>query len=287
VRKLNVITLKTSINCAGTLLDLSTAKVMGILNITPDSFYDGGRLSGPSQVLAQAHKLIADGADILDLGGYSTRPGAQDISPETEWERLAPAISIIREHLPNALISVDTFRAEVANKAIQSGAHMVNDISGGDLDPEMFDALSELQVPYICMHSRGNPQNMTQKTQYEDLLGEIIFSLSEKLFRLREKKVSDVIVDPGIGFAKTSEQNFELIARLSEFSVLNEPLLVGLSRKSLIYKTLEISPEDSLNGTSVLNALALERGANILRVHDAKEASQAIKLLEKTLPFTQ
>lgn len=279
--------MKTTINCAGSLLDLSTAKVMGILNITPDSFYDGGRHSGPGQVLAQAHKLVAEGAHILDIGAYSTRPGAEDISIEKEWERLESVLDLLRENLPNTPLSVDTFRSDIARKAVEHGAHIINDISGGDLDPEMFDAVAELNVPYVCMHTRGTPQTMTQHTQYDDLVGEIIYDLSAKVNRLRDKKVNDVIVDPGIGFAKTPTQNFELIARLAEFSVLDEPLLVGLSRKSMIYKTLGVTPEESLNGSTALHALALERGAKILRVHDAKEAAQAIQLVEKTLPFTQ
>ncbi|GAB5558092.1 MAG: dihydropteroate synthase [Schleiferiaceae bacterium] len=260
---------------------------MGILNITPDSFYDGGKLSGPGQVLAQAHKLVAEGAHILDIGAYSTRPGAEDISIAKEWERLESVLDLLKENLPNTPLSVDTFRSDIARKAVEKGAHIINDISGGDLDPEMFDAVAEMSVPYVCMHTRGTPQNMTQLTDYDDLVGDIILDLSKKINTLRDKKVNDVIIDPGIGFAKTPQQNFELIARLAEFSVLDEPLLIGLSRKSMIYKTLDVTPEESLNGTTVLHALALERGAKILRVHDAKEASQAITLLEKTLPFTQ
>lgn len=260
---------------------------MGILNITPDSFYDGGKHSGPAQVLAHAHKLVSQGADILDIGAYSTRPGATDISVEEEWNRLKPVIDLITENLPDTPLSIDTFRSEIARKSIQAGAHMINDISGGSLDDKMFDTIAELQVPYILMHSKGTPQTMSSLTDYNDLLGDIILDLSQKINQLRNKGVNDIIVDPGLGFAKTIDQNFEILKRLNEFSVFDEPLLIGLSRKSMIYKTLGLSAEDSLNGTSVLNTLAVQGGASILRVHDVKEAKEVVTLVEKTLTFGQ
>ncbi|MDX1629008.1 MAG: dihydropteroate synthase, partial [Fulvivirga sp.] len=222
------------------------------------------------------------GATFLDIGGYSSRPGASDISPEEEKKRVVPAIKAIRQHLPEAIISIDSFRAEVASSALAAGADMINDISGGELDKKMFDLVAEKNVPYVMMHMRGSPQNMVRKTNYQDLLSEIADYFQKKVDLLHKRGVSDIILDPGFGFAKNREQNFELLRELSYFNFLEMPILVGVSRKSMIYKSLNISPEEALNGTTVLNTLSLLQGANILRVHDVKEAVEIVKLLELT-----
>jgi dihydropteroate synthase len=277
--------IKTSLNVAGKILDLSIPKVMGILNITPDSFFEGSRTQSVKEILAQAEKMLIEGADILDLGAYSSRPGATDISTEEEKSRLIPAVKLIAKHFPEAVISVDTFRANVAKEAVENGAHIINDISGGNLDQEMFKTVGELGVPYILMHMKGTPQTMKDLTDYNDLFGDIKLYFSEKIVQLKQAGVKDIILDLGFGFAKNIKQNFELLNHLADFRTLGFPILAGLSRKSMIYKTLDIDANEALNGTTVLNTIALINGASILRVHDVKEASEAILLINKINPF--
>lgn len=252
---------------------------MGIINLTPDSFFESSRvLSNKKSVLLEAEKKIKEGADFLDLGGYSTRPGASDVSVEEELARVIPAISEIKKNFPDTLLSVDTFRSQVAKVAIEAGAELVNDISAGNLDPEMLPLVAKLQVPYIAMHLKGTPQTMHLETTYSDLITDISAFFSDKIEQFRKFGIKDVIIDPGFGFAKTRTQNFELLKNLSSFKRLGFPILVGLSRKSMIYKTLEISANEALNGTTALNMFALMQGANILRVHDVKEAKETIEL---------
>jgi len=267
-----------SISCRGFLFDFSTPRVMGILNITPDSFYAGSRQQNIDDALRTARKMLDEGADIIDIGGYSSRPGAEDISTKEECQRVVPVIEAVHQTFPDAIISADTFRAEVARRAVESGASIVNDISGGTIDPEMWPVVAELRVPYVLMHMRGTPQTMTQHTQYEDVLQEVMYDLSEKIATLRGMGVHDVIADPGFGFAKTPQQGFELLARLEVFQNLKCPIMVGVSRKSMIWKTLGITPDDALNGTTVLHTIALQKGAHLLRVHDVKAAAEAVKL---------
>lgn len=268
-----------TINCKGQLVDFIEPKVMGILNLTPDSFYDGGKYKDEKSILNQIDVMQNDGATFIDIGGYSSRPGATDISIDEELHRVIPIIELVLKHHPTLLISVDTFRSQVAKKAVAAGAAMVNDISGGDLDSSMYSTIAELQVPYILMHMRGNPQNMAQKTSYDDLIRDIFFELSKKIEHTVKHKINDVIIDPGFGFAKTAEQNFCLLKNLSFFSNLDKPLLVGLSRKSMLWKTLKISAKEALNATTSANTIALLNGANILRVHDVKEAHECIKIV--------
>lgn len=268
-----------TLNVAGRLMDLSVPKVMGILNVTPDSFYDGRKFTTPSDILNQAERMLDEGADFIDVGGYSSRPGAENISKEEEINRVVPIIELIVKKFPTVLISVDTFRAEVARRAIDSGACIINDISGGDLDETMFETVAALRIPYVLMHMKGTPQTMTQLNSYENLLLEIISSLQSKINKLHQLGVKDIIVDPGFGFAKNIEQNFELLKKLDHLQILGKPILAGLSRKSMIWKTLKISPEGALNGTTALNTIALLNGASILRVHDVKEAKEIISLI--------
>ena len=271
---------KKTLNIRGNLVDLSTPHVMGILNVTPDSFYDGGRyFQNEHRVLQQAEKMLSEGATFLDIGGYSSRPGAEEVSVEEEKRRVVENVALVTKHFPEAYVSVDTFRAEVAREAVAAGAGMVNDISGGELDQQMFDTVAELQVPYILMHMRGTPLTMQGFITYENLVVDVLDDLQKKMARLRELKVKDIIVDPGFGFAKTIDQNYTLLKNLSVFLTLGAPLLVGLSRKSMIYRRLNIDVEAAGNGTTVLNTLALMKGAGILRVHDVKEAVEAIKLV--------
>ena len=277
--------IKTSLNVGGKILDLSAPKVMGILNITPDSFFEGSRTQSEKEILTQAEKMLTEGADILDLGAYSSRPGATDISVEEEKQRLIPAVKLIVKHFPEAVISVDTFRASIAKKAIESGAHIINDISGGNLDQEMFKTVGKLGVPYILMHMKGTPQTMKDLTDYVDLCSEIKLYFSEKIAQLKQAGVKDIVLDLGFGFAKNIKQNFELLKQLADFRTLGFPILAGLSRKSMIYKTLDIDANKALNGTTVLNTIALLNGASILRVHDVKEAREAILLINKINPF--
>lgn len=252
---------------------------MGVINVTHDSFFDGGRYITDTAILQRAEKMLAEGADFIDVGGYSTRPGASDISLEEEQQRVGRAVSLILRQFPGAVISVDTFRSRVAEAAVDAGAGIINDVSGGNLDPEMIGTIARLGVPYIVMHMRGTPQTMQQQTQYTDLVNEVIRYLEEKIFALRQLGAKDVIVDPGFGFSKTITQNFDLLRNLHRFSILGRPVLVGLSRKSMIWKTLNTDPESALNGTTVLNTVALLKGADIVRVHDVAEARQVLTLL--------
>lgn len=261
-------------------MDLDHARVMGILNITPDSFYDGGRYTGVEDILKQAGKMLEEGATFLDIGAYSSRPGAKDIPETEEIDRLGKPLKALLKAFPGALVSVDTFRSGVARFCLDAGAAMVNDISGGSLDPAMMATVASYQVPYVLMHMRGRPQDMENLTEYTDLPGEVLHSFSEKLTRARRAGIRDCLLDPGFGFAKTTAQNYELLANLDQLAVFGYPLLVGLSRKSMIYKTLEITPQESLNGSTALHAVALCRGARVLRVHDVKEAMECIRLVE-------
>ena len=255
---------------------------MGVLNVTPDSFFDGSRVSSEYDILEQVEKMLGEGADIIDVGGYSSRPGAADITAEEETRRSVGAISAIVKNFPGTIISIDTFRSAVARVAVEAGASMINDIAGGGLDPEMFRTVSRLKVPYILMHMRGNPQTMGGQTQYTNLVGEMIDYFHAKIHALGAFEVKDIVVDPGFGFSKTIAQNFDVLQNLEKFSILGKPLLVGLSRKSMIWKTLDIKPTGALNGTTALNTIALLKGADILRVHDVKEAREVIKLFTST-----
>ncbi len=273
---------KSTINCNGSLLDFYEPRVMGVLNVTPDSFYDGGYYYDFQALSQRIKQLMDEGADIIDVGGYSSRPGADHIPVEEEWGRLEPVLKMIREDYPDSIVSVDTFRSDIAREAVETyKADIINDISAGELDENMFDTIAELQVPYIMMHMKGTPQNMKEKAEYEDLIGEIMNYFSKKLDQLCKKGVNDVIIDPGIGFGKNIEHNFLLMKKLEQFQVFNLPLLLGVSRKSMIFKTLEIEPAQALNGTTVMNTIGLLHGADILRVHDVKEAKEAIKLVQK------
>jgi len=271
---------KKTLNAGGKIIDLSQPKVMGIINITPDSFFSGSRKQNENEILQQAEKMLNEGADFLDLGAYSSRPRAEDISVEEEENRLIPAVKLMNTHFPKAVISVDTFRASIAEKAINSGAHIINDISGGSLDEKMFETVGKLQVPYILMHMKGTPQTMKNLNQYDDIVQEISFYFSEKINQLKAFGVKDIVLDLGFGFAKNIEQNYFLLNHLAEFRMFGFPILAGLSRKSMIWKALAIQPEDALNGTSILNTIALQNGASILRVHDVKEAKECIKIFE-------
>lgn len=264
------------------MLDLDIPRVMGILNITPDSFYKGSRFSTDEEILRAATRMLEDGADILDVGGYSSRPGAKDITVEEERTRVLKAVKLISRELPEAIISIDTFRAEIAREAVlECGAHIINDISGGEADNKMFSIVENLNVPYILMHMKGEPRNMQKNPVYDDVVADILKWFGERIFKLKSAGLRDIIIDPGFGFGKTIDHNFELLRRLGDFSIAGLPVLVGLSRKSMIWKTLEINAAEALNGTSVLNALAVFNGADILRVHDVREAVQTIKLISK------
>ncbi|WP_298328100.1 dihydropteroate synthase [uncultured Dokdonia sp.] len=266
------------INCKGMLIDLSKPKVMGILNLTPDSFYDGGRYKDMDAAIDQVRTMLDDGATFIDVGAYSSRPGAVDISVEEEELRLIPVIEQLVILFPEIIISVDTFRASVARKAIAAGAAIINDISAGQLDSEMISTVGELGVPYIMMHMRGTPQTMKELAVYENITKEVLHYFSERVAVARSHKINDLIVDPGFGFAKTASHSFELLNKLAIFKQLDLPILAGVSRKSMIYKTLETSPDKALNGTTVLNTIAINQGAHILRVHDVKEAMEVVTL---------
>lgn len=270
------------INVGGRLLDLSVPKVMGILNVAPDSFYKGSRYLNNEDIIRAAAHMIEDGADILDIGGYSSRPGATDIPVDEEGRRVLQAIKVVLREFPEAVISVDTFRAEIAREAVTGcGALIINDISGGDADAEMFGTIEKLNVPYVMMHMQGNPRTMQKDPVYDDVVADILKWFGERIFKLHSVGVKDIIIDPGFGFGKTSKQNFEILRRLGDFSIAGLPLLAGMSRKSMIWKTLGLSADEALNGTTVLNTIALVNGADILRVHDVKEAVQAIRLFMK------
>ena len=271
-----------TININGELMILDSPKIMGILNITPDSFYSGSRVSSASEVLYRAEKMLLNGADFLDIGGYSSKPGAEDVSVDEEINRVIPAISAVKKAFPEAVISIDTFRSSVAMAAINAGASLINDISGGDGDPEMFQTVKKLKVPYIIMHMQGTPKTMQKNPSYRNVVQDVYRALSLKLNELRLLGVTDVIVDVGFGFGKTMEHNYELLANLDYFHSLECPVIVGISRKSMVYKALDITPEESLNGTVVLNTIATQKGVQILRVHDVKEAKEMLRLYSLT-----
>jgi len=268
------------INTGGRLLDLSVPVVMGIVNITPDSFYKGSRYINNDAVLAAVSKMLEEGAGIIDIGGYSTRPGAMEVTYEEEAGRVLPAIRIVSDNFPSAIISVDTFRAGIAKEAVTlCGAHIINDIYGLEGDTEMFDVVKELNVPYVLMHMQGSPRTMQKNPVYEDVVADVLKWFGERIFRLRSAGVRDIIIDPGFGFGKSAVHNFDMLERVGDFSVAGLPVMAGLSRKSMIWKSLDISPDDALNGTTVLNTIALLKGVDILRVHDVREAVQVVKLI--------
>lgn len=280
----NLSTTHYTLNLGGQLLSLATPRVMGILNVTPDSFYDGSRCPEKAEITERVHTIVREGADIIDIGGYSSRPHAADISPDEEMRRLSVGLEIIRKHYPDAFVSVDTFRVEVARRCVEEyGVQIINDISGGELDHKMFETAADLHVPYILMHMRGTPDTMMTLTDYDNLISDMLYYFSERIARLESLGVNDIIIDPGFGFSKTLDDNYLLMKHLDEFARIGLPLLVGVSRKSMIYKYFGTTPAESLNGTTALNVLALLGGANILRVHDVREAVEAVRIVCKTL----
>ncbi len=268
-----------TLNCRGKLIDVNTPKIMGILNLTPDSFYDGGKYKSDKEALRQVEKMLADGATFIDIGGQSSRPNAQFLGPEEEAKRVVSLVKRILETFPETIISIDTFHSFVAQKAVEAGAAIINDISAGNLDDKMMKTVALLGVPYIMMHMRGTPQTMQTHTHYENMMQEIIYYFSEKVVEARRLGITDIVIDPGFGFAKTPTQNFELLRKLNLLKSLKLPILMGVSRKSTIYKTLHIKPAQALNGTTVLNTLSLLNGAQILRVHDVGEAQECVQLM--------
>lgn len=272
-----------TINCKGELIDLSTPRIMGILNVTPNSFYDGGKYKTDLDFLNQAEKMLNEGADFIDLGAYSSKPSAAFVTETEEIKRLVQVVTLLVDRFPSVNLSIDTFRAEVAKQAIEAGAAIVNDIAAGLLDDRMLEVVGQLQVPYIMMHMRGNPQTMQSLTHYDDLILDLRYYFSERIAKARAAKINDIILDPGFGFAKNLQQNYELLAKLEHFHCFELPLLVGISRKSMLYKLLDSTPQEALNGTSVLNTIALQKGANILRVHDVKEACEVRKILNQLM----
>ena len=273
-----------TINCKGQLIDLSTPKVMGILNVTPNSFFDGGRYKNESEILSQVRKMLNDGADFIDIGAYSSKPKAEYVSESEELKRIVPIITLILEKFPKTVVSIDTFRSEVARICIENGASIINDISAGILDEKMMKIVAKLDVPYVMMHNRGTPQTMQTMTNYENIVKEMLFYFSEKVSLARSFGINDLILDPGFGFAKTLDQNYEVLQQLQLFEMLELPLLVGVSRKSMIYNLFKYTPEEALNATTIINTLALNKGAKILRVHDVKEAVECVTIFNKINP---
>ena len=271
-----------TINCLGQLIDLTSPKVMGILNITHNSFYDGGQYVTEKSILNQVEKMLVEGATFIDLGAYSSKPNAAFVSEEEELARLLPVVKSVLKHFPETLLSIDTFRNEVAKVSLDLGAALINDIAAGNLDEKMFETIAKYQVPYVMMHMKGTPQTMTSLTNYDNIVKDILFYFSEKIATARSFGINDLVIDPGFGFAKTLEQNYEVLQHLALFQTLELPILVGVSRKSMVYKVLGTSAEEALNGTTVLNTIALTKGTNILRVHDVKEAVEATKLYTTT-----
>lgn len=270
------------INVGGKLMDVAIPRVMGILNVTPDSFFSESRMQSEVDVVRRVHTILAEGGELIDVGAYSSRPGAVDVSAEEEMKRLRWGLTILRREAPEAVVSVDTFRADIARMCVEEfGVQLINDISGGELDREMFATVVELGVPYVLTHMQGTPQTMQQQPSYEDLLKEIFLYFARKVQHLRDLGAKDILLDPGFGFGKTLEQNYELLAHLEEFRLFELPLLVGVSRKSMIYRLLNIAPQDALNGTTALHTLALMKGANILRVHDVREAVETVRIIEQ------
>lgn len=277
-----------SLNIRGKLYEFARPQIMGILNVTPDSFYAGSRTIDEGSIARRIECMVSQGADMIDIGAYSSRHGADEVSPEEEIARLSRGMKLLREIAPDILVSVDTFRADVARQAIEEmGVDIINDISGGALDDKMFDTVARVNVPYILMHMRGRPENMNTLCEYSDVTADVIADLSTKTRTLALLGVNDVIVDPGFGFSKTTEQNYEMLRNIEAFHSLERPLLIGVSRKSMIYKALGITPDEALNGTTVINTIALLGGASILRVHDVKEAIEAVKLVENTFPLNK
>lgn len=268
----------TQINCKGELICFDTPKVMGILNITPDSFYAQSRTT-PAEVLRKAEQMLEEGATFVDIGGYSSRPNAQEVSPQEELQRVVPVVEALVKHFPDIRISVDTFRAKVARESLEAGACIINDISAGQIDPAIWEVVAHYQVPYIAMHMRGTPQTKHTYTEYDQLTKDILYYFSQVKDKARQLRINDLIIDPGFGFSKTLAQNYELMQQLALFKALECPILVGISRKTMIYKLLDTTPETALNGTTVLNTFALLHGADILRVHDVKEAVECVKIV--------
>lgn len=270
-----------TLNCKGDLVDLTIPKVMGILNLTPDSFYDGGKYKDAKSILNQVELMYKEGASFIDMGAYSSRPGAEHVPEAIEAQRMLPMVELILKHFPKALLSIDTFRSSIAKEAIEAGAAIINDISAGNLDPEMFRTVAKYQVPYIMMHLKGTPQSMQKEAVYNDLIQDLRYYFSEKINEATQLKINDIIIDPGFGFAKTTGQNYSLLNHLDLFQTFGLPLLIGLSRKSMIYKVLNSTSKEALNGSTALHTVALLKGANILRVHDVKEAVECVKLIEE------
>lgn len=271
-----------SLNVNGRLLELSTPQIMGILNVTPDSFYAGSRMQTEADIATRARQILDEGATIIDIGAYSSRPNAEHISPEEEMKRLRTALEILNRNHPEAIISVDTFRADIAERCVNDyGVAIINDIAAGEMDGRMFKTVARLGVPYIMMHMQGTPQNMQKEPHYDNLLKEVFMYFAKKIQQLRDLGAKDIILDPGFGFGKTLDDNYKLMAHLEEFSIFELPLLVGVSRKSMIYRLFDTSPQEALNGTTILNTVALMKGADILRVHDVREAVEAVKIVQK------
>jgi dihydropteroate synthase len=270
-----------TINCKGDLIDITDPKIMGVLNCTPDSFYDGGKYKNETEIINQVQKMLVDGATFIDIGAYSSRPGALQVNEEEELKRIIPIVTLVLKEFPECKISIDTFRSKVAEACIQEGAALINDISAGNLDLNMMSVVAKHQVPYIMMHMKGTPQDMQQNTNYTNLLTDILSYFSEKIATAHDKKINDLIIDPGFGFSKTIAQNYELMQKLELLKNTKKPLLVGISRKSMIYKVLKTDAKNALNGTTSLNTIALLKGANILRVHDVKEASECIAIVQQ------
>ena len=270
-----------TIRCKEQLIDLATPKVMGILNVTPNSFFDGGKYKSDSEILNQVEKMLTDGATFIDVGAYSSKPSAEVVTETEEINRILPVVTSILKEFPKTILSIDTFRSELARICIENGAAIINDISAANLDDAMLEVIAKYKVPFIMMHMRGTPQTMQTMTNYENIIKEMLFYFAQNVARARSYGIDDFIIDPGFGFAKTIEQNFEILQKLELFQILELPLLVGVSRKSMIYKTLETNAEQALNGTTVLNTIALTKGANILRVHDVREAVECVKLFNQ------
>ena len=270
-----------TINCRGNLIDLATPKIMGILNVTPNSFYDGGKYSNETEILYQVEVMLDEGATFIDIGAYSSKHNAEFVSEQEELQRIVPVVNLILKHFPEAMLSIDTFRSEVAKVCIENGAALINDISAGSLDERMMEIVSQYQLPYVMMHMRGNPQTMQTLTQYDNIVQEMLLYFSAKVAQARSFGINDLILDPGFGFAKTTEQNYEVLQKLELFQMLELPILAGVSRKSMIYKVLNTNSQEALNGTTFLNTIALTKGAGILRVHEVKEAMECVTLFNK------
>lgn len=268
-------------NCKGQLIEVSTPKIMGILNVTPNSFFDGGKFNNETEILSQVEKMRIDGATFIDIGAYSSKPNADFVSESEEIDRILPVLNLILKHFPETILSIDTFRSEVARICIENGAAVINDISAGNLDDKMLETIAKYKVPYCMMHMRGTPNTMQKLTSYEDVVKEILFYFSERIAKARHFGITDLMIDPGFGFAKTLDQNYEVLKKLDLFQLLELPVLVGVSRKSMIYKVLDVTANEALNGTAVLNTIALTKGAKILRVHDVKEAMECVTLFNK------